>query len=85
MGGGLTGFGLIRNRLNDSMGIGAALSWLNQNSFTRRTELMFQTYYQVQMMKDLYLEPVLSYIPTPGAGTNLNPAWAGTLRAIVLF
>lgn len=85
LGAGLTAFALIPNRENDSMGIGAALSWLNQHTFSRRTELMLQAYYQAQVMNGIYLEPALSYIPTPGASPTLNPAWAGTLRAIILF
>lgn len=85
IGAGLTAFGLIPNRDNDSMGMGTAFSWLNQKIFTRRTELMFQAYYQAQLLKNLYLEPALSYIPTPGAQPNLNAAWAGTVRTIILF
>ncbi|HLB58352.1 MAG TPA: carbohydrate porin, partial [Gammaproteobacteria bacterium] len=85
LGGGLTAFGLTPNRPDDSMGVGLAFSWLNQNSFSQRTELLCQAYYQAKIATGLYLEPVLSYIPTPGALPNLDPSWAGTLRAIVLF
>ena len=85
VGAGLTAFGMVANRADDSMGIGTALSWLNQKSFERPTELMYQIYYQAQVIKAVYIEPALSYIPTPGASPNLSPAWAGTLRAIVLF
>ncbi len=58
---------------------------LNQHSFSRRTELMYQAYYQAQVLKALYLEPALTYIPTPGASPQFSSAWTGTLRAIVLF
>jgi porin len=85
VGGGLTAFSLIPNRPNDSMGIGTALSWLNQRSFVRKTELMYQIYYQAKVIPNVYLEPALSYIPKPGTNPNLNAAWAGTVRAIVLF
>jgi porin len=85
IGTGLTGFGLVPHRPDDSMGIGAAFSWLNQHSFTRSTELMFQAYYQAKIINGIYLEPALSYIPTPGASANLPAAWAGTIRTIVLF
>jgi len=85
VGAGFTAFGLVPHRLEDSMGMGAAYSWLNQNSFARETELMLQGYYQAQVAKDFFLEPVISYIPTPGAMAHLNAAWAGTIRAIVLF
>lgn len=85
LGAGLTAFGLVPNRLNDSMGIGGALAWLNPNRFERRTELVLQAYYQAQIMKGIYIEPALSCIPTPGASPTLDAAWAGTVRAIVLF
>lgn len=83
---GLTAFGLlIPHRANDNMGIGMALSWLNQKTFRQRTESMYQGYYQIQIIKNIYLEPALSYIPNPAANPDLNAAFAGTLRAIILF
>lgn len=85
VGAGLTAFGLIVDRENDSMGIGGALSWLNQKSFNRRTELMTQAYYQAFVTPNFYLEPALTYIPTPGALPHLNAAWAMTFRGIILF
>lgn len=85
VGGGLTFFGLIPHRQNDSMGVGTAFSWLNQQTFTRKTELMFQAYYQAKITKGIFVEPALSYIPTPGAQPNLSAAWAGTMRLIILF
>lgn len=85
IGAGLTAFGLVDNRSNDSIGAGVALSWLNQKTFERPTELMYQIYYQAQIINAIYIVPALSYIPTPGASPTLAPAWAGTLRAIVLF
>ncbi len=85
IGAGLTAFGLIPSRINDSTGIGMAYAWLNQHIFNRQTELMYQAYYQAQIINGIYLEPVLSYIPTPGASNELNASWAGTLRAIILF
>lgn len=85
-GAGLTAFGLIPYRADDSMGIGASYAWLNQAIFARHSEMMCQLYYQAEAIKNvLYIEPALSYIPTPGASPQLNAAWAGTLRAILLF
>ncbi len=46
---------------------------------------MYQIYYQAKVITDVYLEPVLSCIPTPGHLNAVKPAWAGTLRGIVLF
>lgn len=85
VGAGLTAFGLVANREADSIGVGFSLAWLNQRITNRKTELMFQIYYQAKLLKFIYLEPVLSYIPTPGQSRQLNPATAGTLRAIVLL
>lgn len=85
IGGGLTALGLIPHRINDSVGAGVAYSWLNQSIFDRETELMFQGYYQALLMKNIYLEPALSFIPAPGASTTIPATWTGTLRLIVLF
>lgn len=85
IGAGLTAFGLVNNRENDSMGAGFSLAWLNRRVFQRSTELMYQVYYQAKLLTDIYLEPALSYIPTPGQNINFNPVFAGTIRAIVLF
>lgn len=46
---------------------------------------MYQIYYQAKLFTGIYLEPVLSYIPTPGQNENFHSVLAGTLRAIVLF
>ncbi|MBL7479584.1 carbohydrate porin [Legionella bononiensis] len=84
IGAGLTAFGLIANREADSLGIGSSLAWLNRHSTDRPTELMFQMYYQAQIIPNIFLEPALSYIPTPGQSSSLPPAFAGTIRAIIL-
>lgn len=84
-GAGLTAFGLIANREEDSIGAGVSYACLNQRLTNRPTETMVQVYYQAKVMTDIYLEPALSYIPTPGQGKSLDPAWAGTIRAVVLF
>lgn len=84
-GAGVTAFGLVPTRLQDSMGLGAAYSKLNQSIFSRHHELMYQLYYQAAMNSVVYLQPVITYIPTPGASSTLAAAWAGTLSAIILF
>ena len=85
IGAGLTAFGLIGDRIDDSMGIGFSLAWLNARTTQRTSELMYQLYYQAKLMSNIYLEPVLSYVPTPGQNIDFSPAFAGTIRAIVLF
>ncbi len=84
VGAGLTAFGLVPNRFADSFGAGFAWSWLNQSIFHRKTELMLQGYYQAKIINNVYLEPVLSYIPSPGDNKNLPAALAGTIRAVIL-
>lgn len=82
---GLTGFGLVPNRPSDSVGLGMSWAWLNPNLFERSSELMFQTYYQAHLAGGTFFQPALSYIPTPGAGADLDGAWAVTFRLMVLF
>lgn len=96
---GFTAFSMFAGRPDDSFGAGMGISFLNQNLFHRASELMFQTYYQAAVIPDaVYLQPTLSYIPTPGQNpknTNyylppdatqyLSPALAGTLRLTAVF
>jgi porin len=82
---GLTAFGLVPSRPKDSMGCGISWAWLNPNIFQRTSELMFQGYYQAHLVAHTYLEPAISYIPTPGASSDLDSAWATTVQVTVLF
>ena len=84
-GAGLTAFALVPGRPNDSFGMGVAWSRLNRYTFSRYSEFMFQTYYQAQIYKSSYFEPVLSYIPNPGAHPTKSNVVALTGRLIVLF
>ena len=82
---GLTAFGLVPSRPKDSMGCGMSWAWLNPNVFQRSSELMFQGYYQAHLIAGTYLEPAISYIPTPGASPDLGGAWATTVQVTILF
>ena len=84
-GGGITGFGLIGSRAFDSMGFGVGLSKMNPNLFQRPYELMFQAYYQAHLLASVFLQPTVSYIPTPGLSPTLPGALATTLRLTVHF
>jgi porin len=84
-GGGLTGFALVPKRLNDSFGFGVSWSRLNRHLFSRYSEIMFQSYYQAQLYKSIYFQPVLSYIPNPGAHPTKSNVCALTTRLIALF
>ncbi|MCA1597403.1 MAG: carbohydrate porin, partial [Chloroflexi bacterium] len=85
VGGGFTAFGLVTPRPSDSMGIGVAWSRLDPKVFQRNSELMLQSYYQARIINGVYLQPTLTYIPTPGASPAFKAAWAATLRLTVLF
>ncbi len=84
-GAGLTFFGLIPHRPNDSFGLGIALSRLNSHLFVRKKECLIQGYYQSYINKNIFFESALSYIPKPAAHKHLNSAFAATSRVIALF
>jgi porin len=84
-GAGLTAFSPIGERTSDSMGIGVALSRLNPNLFQRQSELMFQAYYQAHLFASIFLQPTVTYIPTPGLSPTLPGALTTTLRLTMLF
>jgi len=84
-GAGVTGFGLVPLRPSDSVGFGMAWSWLNPELFDRSSELMFQSYYQAHIYAGAFIQPTVSYIPTPGASSSLGGAWALTMRFTLLF
>ncbi|MEI8387842.1 MAG: hypothetical protein WCG76_09590 [Verrucomicrobiota bacterium] len=41
---------------------------------------MFQCYYQAHLYGGAFLQPTLSYIPTPGTSSSLSGAWVATVR-----
>lgn len=84
-GGGLTAFAIIPKRPNDSFGMGLSWSRLNPHTFVRRSELMLQGYYQFQIHKSVYFQPVVSYIPNPGAHPTKSNVFAVTNRLMLFF
>lgn len=84
-GAGLTAFALLPQRPNDSFGMGVSWSRLNPYLFSRYSEFMFQGYYQAQLYNSSYFQPVLSYIPNPGAHPTESNVIAFTGRFIILF
>ncbi|MFO1161848.1 MAG: carbohydrate porin [Reyranellaceae bacterium] len=84
-GAGITGFGLIGERARDSMGMGIAVSRLNPNLFERPTEVMLQAYYQAHVYGTTFLQPTVTYIPTPGVSPTVPGSLMTTLRLTVLF
>lgn len=85
VGAGLTAFGLVPGRPHDSMGAGIAASWLNQRLGFRSSEVILQSYYQVHVVGDVYLQGYVTHVPNPGASPRLAPATAITMQAVVLF
>ena len=99
-GAGLTAFGLVPGRPDDSFGCGLALTWLNTSAgasqaffpdalaataFLRPSQLMFAWYYQWKISDGCFFQPTLTYIPTPGENPYIPGALAATFRLIVLF
>ncbi|MBV8056406.1 MAG: carbohydrate porin [Deltaproteobacteria bacterium] len=84
---GITGVGLVPRRSADSIGTGLAWSWLNRppGSGRRSNEAMLATYYQMHVFSGIFLQPTFTFIPNPGAATDVNSATALTLQAMVLF
>ncbi len=82
---GVTGFGLIPGRPQDSVGAGLAWSWLNRNRDLRPQEVMLQAYDQVHVIGAVYVQPVLTFSPKPGEKTARSPAVAFTVQSTVLF
>jgi len=85
VGAGLTAFGLVPGRPHDSLGAGIAASWLNQRLGFRSSEVILQSYYQVHVVGDVYLQGYVTHVPNPGASPRLAPATAITMQAVVLF
>jgi porin len=84
-GAGVTAFGLIGSREDDSMGFGVGVSRMNPNLFERSTEVMFQAYYQARVYAAIFLQPTVTYIPTPGLSPILPGALTTTMRLTMLF
>lgn len=99
-GAGLTAFGLVPGRPDDSFGGGVALTWLNdqvgaskalfpqtglEDQPLRPSQLMFSTYYQIKLFDGWFFQPNLTYIPTPAENSFTPQALAVTMRLTVLF
>ena len=84
-GAGLTDFGLVPGRPADIVGAGVASSWLNRNRGFRSNETLLAVYYQAKILDNVFLEPVLTYVPNPGASPSHKSVTAVTIQATVLF
>jgi porin len=82
---GLTAFGLIPSRAQDSFGAGIAWSTLNHNLDLRPDEILLQAYDQVHVIGDFYVQPALTVSPNPAEKTARKPAVAFTVQSTILF
>jgi len=82
---GLTAFGVIPGRPTDSLGAGVAWSGLNGNRNLRPNETLLQLYDQIQVFGSFYLQPTLTFSPSPGEKAARAPAVAFTLQTTILF
>jgi porin len=99
VGGGLTAFGLIPERPNDSFGAGLAWTWLTRGDEAghaffpnvtgplqvRSNQLMLQAYYQAEVASGVYFQTAITDIPNPGISPSFPNAFAITFRLISLF
>jgi porin len=84
VGGGLTAFGLVPARPDDSFGAGLNCTWLTGGTSAagalyppdtpmpnqlRPSQLMFQCYYQMKLVNGVFFQTNLTDIPTPGIPT----------------
>jgi porin len=61
------------------------VSRTNPHLFVRPTEVILQAYYQAHLFAAIFLQPTISYIPTPGAVASAPGALTTTMRLTVLF
>ena len=98
-GGGLTAFGLVPRRPDDSFGLGLAWTWLTRGNLAGSvffpdatgpmqlspSQLMIAGYYQMKLVDGVFFQTTLTDIPTPGQDASLRNALALTFRLVVLF
>ena len=80
---GQTAIGVIPGRPTDSLGAGVA--GLNGNRNLRPNETLLQLYDQIQVFGSFYLQPTLTFSPSPGEKAARAPAVAFTLQTTILF
>lgn len=84
------GFSLAYGEINPAINGGATFLSLPDGNLLlltrpRNTETLLTWYYQMQVTKNTFFQPNLSYLPEPGLDVSIAGAFAITLRAIVLF
>ncbi|WP_197534920.1 carbohydrate porin [Symmachiella dynata] len=84
---GLTYFGPLPSRDHDSMGVMAAYGKMNDDPALElgSHELIYTTYYQCNVSKNLFVQPNLTYIDDPAQSTGIPDVFAFTMSVILLF
>ncbi|MGE3806131.1 MAG: carbohydrate porin [Gemmataceae bacterium] len=84
---GLTYFGPLAGRDDDSAGFAMAYGRMNNDPAAAlgRQELIYTWYYQIQVNSNCFVQPNLTYISTPASSPGQNDVFALTLRAALLF
>jgi porin len=87
LGSGISYFGPLRYRDNDSAGFAFAYGKMNDDPATDLgpQESIYTWYYQYQANPSCYLQPNVTYISTPASRPGLSDVFALTFRAIVVF
>lgn len=85
VGGGITAFSLIAGRPLDSMGMGVAWTRLNDHLFARPSETLLQAYYQAHLFAAVFLQPTVTFIPSPASTPTVPSTLTTTVRLTVLF
>ena len=87
LGCGLTYFGPLPTRDHDSMGFAFAYGKMNDDPALGigSHEAIYTWYYQMELQKNLYFQPNLSYITTPAANPGVGDVFAVTLRVMLMF
>jgi len=98
-GAGLTAFGLVPGRPDDTFGAGLAWTWLTDGAHgadaffpnvkgpvaLAPSQLMLAVYYQMKVVDGVFFQTTLTDIPNPGQSTVIPNALALTFRIVVLF
>lgn len=87
IGTGLTYFGPLAGRDNDSAGFAFSYGKMNTDPAADlgRQESISTWYYQYQVNQNFYVQPNLTYISTPASSPGLSDVFAITFQAIAVF
>ena len=97
---GLTYYGPLPRRDNDSMGVAMAWGQMTNDPNAGKAffngygpgpvplgshEVILSSYYQIQVSPNMFVQPNLTYIPDPARVAGTPAAFPLTIQAVVLF